>query len=88
MFIVESDCLSFIHPDCACVLIIHFTIVGPSLQVIEDELNMIGFFKEPDDMVLGLADDSDYSLSDYGGEEIMSEDDEEIENGSDSGPSL
>lgn len=37
---------------------------------------MIGFFKEPDDMVLGLADDSDVSLSDYGDEGILTEDDE------------
>jgi hypothetical protein len=50
---------------------------GPSSEVIEDELNMIGFFKEPDDMVLGMADDSDVSLSDYAEEGILTEEDEE-----------
>ena len=57
-------------------LTVRFWVAGPSLQIIDDELNMIGFFKEPDDIVLGMAEDGDYSLSDYNDGQMMSEDDD------------
>lgn len=53
---------------------------GPSWEIIEDDVNMISFFKEPDEMVFGMADDSEVSLSDAEYEDrrmILDDDDDD-----------
>lgn len=41
------------------LIFLFFCHAGPSLEVIEDDVNLISFFKEPDEMILGMADDDD-----------------------------
>lgn len=53
--------------------------LGPSLEVIEDEYNMISFYRERDEMVIGLADDSadEHTVSDYESEPMISDSEDE-----------
>ncbi|XKL62715.1 hypothetical protein PGB90_002548 [Kerria lacca] len=54
---------------------------GPSLEIIEDEFNMISFYKEREEIGLGLADDSMdeiSTISDYSSEQTLSDDDDDL----------
>lgn len=56
-----------------------YSLAGPSLQVIEDEFNMISFYRERDETVFGVADEStdEISISDYVSEQTLSDDDDD-----------